>query len=177
MRNWTRPLVATLLVAVLLAGVSCSSGDDGPTAPPPAPAAAPSALLGPLSPVVSLLTCSPQPYVTVTETIGPKGGTITVGEHQLVIPRGALERKTTITAEQIKGSVNSVRFSPEGLRFERPARLTLSYANCIPLPLPKKVAYTNELLQILEVLRSLDLRKEKKVSSDIDHFSRYAVAY
>lgn len=109
--------------------------------------------------------------------IGPAGGTIAVGEHELVIPRGALARKTTITAEQMSGSVNSVRFSPEGLQFRRPARLTLSYRNCLSVPLPKKVADTNELLEILQVLRSLDSRKEKEVSSDIDHFSRYAVAY
>ena len=45
----------------------------------------------------------------------PEGGTITVGSHRLVIPRGALERKVQITAEQSTGRVNSVRFSPEGL--------------------------------------------------------------
>ena len=81
------------------------------------------------------------------------------------------------TSEQVPGKVNSVRLSPEGLRFARPARLTMSYRNCLTVLLPKRIVYTTEGLQVLRVLPSLDLDDLGTVSSPLDHFSRYVVAY
>ena len=127
--------------------------------------------------VTDLLVCSSQPYQVTRKTIGYEGGTIQVGTHTLVIPRGALRQQTTITAEQMPGRTNSVRFSPEGLQFEQPAGLVMDYRNCLVVLLKKKIVYTDEKLNILEVLRSLDLFGAKTVTAPIDHFSRYAVAY
>jgi hypothetical protein len=95
----------------------------------------------------------------------------------LEIPRGALSKNVRIKAEQIRGGTSSVRFSPEGLRFAKPARLLLSYRDCASVKLPKRVAYTNELLRILELPLSQDYPKYEYVTGAIDHFSRYAVAY
>jgi hypothetical protein len=134
-------------------------------------------VVGTLGSVTNLLLCSPQPYVKVTQTIGPNGGTIKVGSHTLVIRKGALSKKVKITAEQVSGSTNSIRFSPEGLRFQKRADLTMSYDNCALVLLQKKIVYTDESLKILEVLKSLDLFKKKTVQADIDHFSRYAMAF
>ena len=83
----------------------------------------------------------------------------------------------TIKAEQVSGSVNSVRFSPEGLQFAKPASLSLSYANCSPLMVLKRVAYVNERLGILDLIPSLDNLFSKTVTGSIRHFSRYAVAW
>ena len=94
-----------------------------------------------------------------------------------MIPAGALSRNYTIRAEQVTHRVNSVRFSPEGLKFAKPAKLTLSYSNCSPLLLLKRVVYTDELLRILELIPSLDNLRTKTVTGDIRHFSRYAVAW
>jgi hypothetical protein len=127
--------------------------------------------------VSDLLVCSSQPYQITRKTIGYEGGTIQVGSHTLVIPRGALRRQTTITAEQMPGRTNSVRFSPEGLQFERSAGLVMNYRNCLVVLLKKKIVYTDEKLKVLEVLRSLDLFGAKTVTAPIDHFSRYAIAY
>jgi hypothetical protein len=124
-----------------------------------------------------LLVCSSQPYQITRKTIGYEGGTIQVGSHTLVIPRGALRRQTTITAEQMPGRTNSVRFSPEGLQFEQPAGLVMNYRNCLVVLLKRKIVYTDENLKVLEVLRSLDLFGARTVTAPIDHFSRYAVAY
>jgi hypothetical protein len=135
------------------------------------------AVVGTLGSITDLLLCSPQEYEKVTKTIGPKGGTINVGSHTLVIPKRALSENVRITAEQMKGKTNSVRFSPEGLRFQEPARLTLDYENCALVLVQKKVVYTDEKLRILEVLRTIDLFKKKQARAEIDHFSRYAVAY
>ena len=93
------------------------------------------------------------------------------------IPAGALSRDYTIRAEQVTYRVNSVRFSPAGLKFARPAKLTLSYSNCSPLLLLKRVVYTVELLRILELIPSIDNLRTKTVTGDIRQLSRYAVAW
>jgi hypothetical protein len=127
--------------------------------------------------VTDLLVCTEQPYKITRKIIGRDGGEIRVGSHLLTIPRGALREPELITAEQMPGTTNSVRFSPEKVQFKKSAELTMSYKNCSVVLLPKKIVYTDESLTILEVLRSLDLFQKKTVSAPIDHFSRYAVAF
>jgi hypothetical protein len=178
-------MTAFVLAVVLAAGVSCTPDDAlGPSEPSiPAQMAADdqqSLLLGGILNAVKdlhLLSCSAQQNLVVTKVVGPAGGTIVVGTHRLVIPANALNRNHTIRAEQVRGRVNSVRFTPEGLRFARPAKLTLSYSNCSPLLLLKRVVYTDELLRILELIPSRDNLNTKTVTGDIRHFSRYAVAW
>lgn len=171
-----------ILASVLLAGVSCST-DQNPTAPAAGVDIRPEAAGGLLGTGLAqgLLYCSPLPAASASQSIGPAGGTIVVGPHVLVIPAGALNRTVTITAVAPSDSVNSVQFSPQGLTFARghPAKLTLSYANCSLLGrlLPKRVAYTTDLLRILQLLPSLDNLLQKKVSAPLEHFSRYAVAW
>lgn len=177
-----------VLATLLLVGGGCTASDTtAPLSPSSDQQATPSfglvdgltnTVVGTLATATDLLTCSPQPYKSVTQTIGPAGGTIVIGKHRLVIPKGALKAKTTITAEQVRGSTNSLRFSPEGLRFETPALLTISYDNCLVTLLKKNIVYTSESLSILELLtKSKDFPKYDYVTSPIDHFSRYAVAY
>ncbi len=184
MSTWTRRISVGLLALVLSAGLGCSTGES-PTEPT-TPALesvtqVPAELnLGDLVKKLTdlrLLSCSTQPYVSTTKNVGHAGGVIVVGTHRLVIPPGALRQTVTIRAEQVPGRVNSVRFHPEGLRFDRPAVLTLSYANCSPLMILKRVVYVNELLRILELLPSLDNRRDKTVTGAVRHFSRYAVAW
>ena len=192
--RWTHRFFALALTLALLATASCTTA-DGPTGLPESqPVEQPSYLLdgllsgdGLVSDVgdgtvetlssVELLVCKPQPYVITKKVIDAEGGTIEVGSHTLVIPKGALRKQTTITAEQLYGGTNSVRFGPEGLRFDVAASLTMSYKNCLVGILPKRIVYTDETLKVLELLRSVDLFNKKAVTSPIDHFSRYAVAY
>jgi len=191
--KWTRRFFSLGLVLALLAGVSCTAADTSPLeAPVLQPTEQPSQLLGSLVDglgdavestvggilsVTDVLTCSEEQYAVAVQTIGPEGGQIKVGKHVLEIPQGALSKSVTIKAEQITGRTNSIRFSPEGLKFAIPAQLTLSYKNCAIVVLPKRIVYTDENLNILEVLRSLDLFQKRTVSAPIDHFSRYAVAF
>jgi hypothetical protein len=186
MSTWTRKISAGLLALVLAVGLGCSTG-EAPTEPATQSPGMQSLegqpeelILGDLLKAITdlrLLSCSPQPYASKTQTVGSAGGTIVVGTHRLVIPAGALRQPVTIRAEQVTSRVNSVRFHPEGLRFDRPASLTMSYSNCSPLMLLKKVVYTNELLSILELLPSVDNLKNKTVTGTVRHFSRYAVAW
>lgn len=201
--KWQRRFLTLGVTLALLAGVSCSTGESPfePQRSQPveqafaAPSQSLGGLLGGLGGVVGgvvdlaggvvggvleltgLLRCEEQRYEVNYETIGPRGGTITVGKHSLVIPKGALRKNVRIKAEQMRGPTNSVRFSPEGLQFEKSAVLSLNYKNCQDVKLPKAVVYTTEKLDILEILRSLDLRKQRTVVAPIDHFSRYAVAF
>jgi hypothetical protein len=171
-----RFLAAVLLVALAATGLSCLP-DRSPTAPAIPPPNA--SLIGGLLQATGLLQCTPLPYASTTKTIGPAGGTITVGPHTLVIPPGALSQNVTITAEAPSANVNSVRFTPQGLRFSVSAALTMSYSNCNLLGklLPKEIAYTDDNLNILSYLISLDNLLSKRVTGKLDHFSRYAVAW
>jgi len=185
-----------LIAAALLAiGASCTSNDSivgpsaepsqQPTTPPSQESTPPNPLLEPIVDpalqltlqTVHLLTCSPQPYAQTKAVVGPAGGTIVVGAHRLTIPAGALTAPVAITAEQVQGSTNSVRFQPAGLKFAKPALLTLSYRNCLLPPLSRRVVYTDEQLRVLELIPSVDLRLTWSVNGSIGHFSRYAVAY
>jgi hypothetical protein len=194
MRPWTRSLVPMLVaVTLLVTGTSCTS-DNSPTGPsrvdqvqPMTPASEAPALDPRLAPLdqtlqtllraVHLLTCAPQQYAVTRTVVGPAGGVINVGAHRLTIPAGALSAPVAVTAEQVRGNTNSVRFQPAGLTFAKPATLTLSYKNCLLPPLSSRVVYTDEQLRILELIPSLDLRLSRSVNGFIRHFSRYAVAY
>jgi len=169
-----------LLGIVLLCGLALASacGDRTPTGPQPA---APSAdLIGSLLGATGLLKCSNLPYASTTQTIGIAGGILSAGPHKLVIPPGALSQPTTITMTLPTGlGVNAVKFQPEGLRFQVPAVLTMSYANCSLLGklLPKRIAYTTDSLQILYYLLSLDNLFSKYVTGKVNHFSSYVIAW
>ena len=169
-----RFLMVALVVCVI---ASCS--DRAPTAPTTVPAPDAS-LIGDLLRPTGLLQCSALPAASATQTIGPEGGSIAVGPHVLRIPAGALDNPTTITAtlDNDRG-VNGVRFQPEGLQFDTPAYLTMSYANCNLLGrlLPKRIAYTSDLLDILEYLLSLDNLFTKRVTGQVKHFSEYVIAW
>jgi hypothetical protein len=178
-----RALVALFVACVVLVTGNCSS-DNSPTgvatnevvtldSQPDA------ALLGGLLRPLGLLKCRPMQAASATRTIGPDGGVIQVGPHFLVIPRGALKQNVTITATAPSDDVNSIEFSPHGLEFEASAWLTMSYANCDLLGrlLPKRIAYTDDALDILYYLLSLDLIWTRTVTGKVDHFSKYAVAW
>ena len=151
-----------------------------PTAPPP------NALLGGLitsvvqtvgAVVNGLLSCSLEQSSSGSAVIGPLGGTISMGQHTLTLPAGALRAEVRITGEVVSGRTNSVRLSPHGLQFARPAVLVVGYGNCRSVRGSKLVAYVGEDLTILEGLPSRDDPRAEKVTTWLDHFSRYAVAW
>lgn len=158
-----------MLVAALALIAGCS--DQQPVAP-----SAQSGLFGTLT---GLLTCDPLSYDSTTQLVGPQGGVILVGPHRLTIPAGALSDTVSITAVVRSEDVNEVRFQPEGLQFAQPAQLSMSYANCglVPSLLPKRIAHTSDLLDILEYVTSVDNVLARRVTGSLEHFSGYAVAW
>jgi hypothetical protein len=172
----TRFVPVAALAAAVFAALSCS--DPGPTGVSAQPH--PNALLfGLISPKLNLVACTPQPYDSVTQTVGPAGGTILVGAYSLLIPDSALDSAVTITAVAPSDTVNAVRFQPEGLRFNQKAQLTMSYANCgiVSWLVPQHIAYTTDGLQIVEFLPSIPNLLSRTVTGSIRHFSEYALAW
>jgi hypothetical protein len=168
-----------LIAPVLLLVVALACTDRNPTSAPAVPAPDAS-LIGGLLGATGLLKCSNLPYASATKTIGPLGGTISAGPHTLIIPPGAVLNPTTITMTAPTGlGVNAVKFQPEGLRFVTPASLTMSYSNCSLLGklLPKRIAYTDENLNIISYLLSLDNLLSKYVTGKVNHFSDYVIAW
>ena len=163
------------LFGLFLAVAACYSEQGMPLEPE-----GPSLASGPGKLGTLLLSCRPLPYSVSSASIGSNGGTLKFGPHTLVVPKGALRQTVTIRAEVLPGTANSVRFSPKGLGFGNGgAALTLSYSNCSGpgMLLPKQVAYTDEELYVLYLLKSVDNLVQKKVTGQLQHFSRYAVAY
>jgi hypothetical protein len=194
---------APLAIAAVAGAIACSPDSaSAPTAPPP-PAAtaapAPRALLG-LDPLVSttttlvtgtvttldntvssllglLNTCSQQDQLKAGKYIGIYGGSITVGDHKLTVPAGALSQTVYITATQQSGTVVEIDFQPHGLKFAKPATLTLDYGSCsTPSGSAQSIVYVNDSNQIVEVRPSSDNTSSDVVSAPINHFSGYAVA-
>ena len=162
-----------LFAAALFAALSC--GDRVPTQPRPQ-----AGLVGSLSlQNLGLLTCTPLPYDSVTQTVGPEGGTIQVGAYTLVIPDSALDSAVTITAVAPSDTVNSVRFQPQGLHFNEKASLVMSYANCNVLGslVPKQIAYVTDSLNIIDFIPSVDDLLSQTVTGSLRHFSEYALAW
>lgn len=185
--RFTRVLSAISVVAIVaVAGWSCRP-DNSPTgvSANPTPAVSGDLVSGVVNTTtgllgrLGLLRCTPLPDVQNSATIGPAGGTLQIGQYSLRVPPGALAQPVRITGEQLPDTVNSVRFAPEGLQFARAATLSMTYANCSLLGriLPKRIAYTTDNLQILSYLLSLDNLFSKQVTGQVNHFSRYAVAW
>ncbi len=179
-------LVAPTVAALAITVWSCGP-DNSPTglAPSTTPAVSGDLVGGVVGGVTNLagslglLKCTPLPDVRSSAVMGPAGGTLQIGQYTLRVPAGALSQSVQISGEQLPDTVNSVRFAPEGLQFAKPATLTMTYANCslLGIILPKQIAYTTDKLQILSFLVSLDNVLSKTVTGQVNHFSRYAVAW
>jgi hypothetical protein len=129
--------------------------------------------------VTGLVSCTPLAADSVTQVIGPAGGTITVGPHSFTVPAGALDSAVSITAVAPSDVVNRIVFQPSGLVFQVPATLTMSYANCGLLVnlLPMQIAYVDDLLNILYYVPSVPDAQSQTVTGMVRHFSDYAVAW
>jgi hypothetical protein len=175
-----RRLFFTGLPLALAVAIGSCQTDDAITGVPTDAQVEPDAgLLGSLLGPTGLLSCDPLPPDADTATLGPLGGRLQIGPHVLYVPAGALTRRVRITGEIVPGNINAVHFTPQGLQFEQSARLTMSYENCRLLNrlLPKRIAYVDDGLNILEFVLSYDLLSLKKVRGRIDHFSSYAIAW
>ncbi len=171
---------ASLLAAILALGLGC--GADRTTAPSAARVVVtPSALEGHHDGddrPARLAACSRRPESSDTEMIGRHGGTLRFGGHSLEIPEGALDHTVRITARVVPNvDYLLVEFEPSGLRFDRPASLSLNVAGCaIPRGASPDVVYVGHDGRILEQIDAAFSRWLQRVSAPIRHFSGYSIA-
>lgn len=171
-----RVVPVVVLVAAVFAALSC--GDGMPTGVRRVEPRGDLTLFGVPLQKLNLVSCTPLPYDSVTEVIGPGGGTIQIGAHALVVPPGALDSEVVITAVAPSDTINVVQFQPAGLHFNVKASLAISYANCGILgALPQHVVYVDSSLSILDVLPSLPDPLSQTVTGSVRHFSEYALAW
>jgi hypothetical protein len=164
------------LAAAAVIAIGCSDTGRSPTSPAHTGATGATELLGG---GLHLLHCSQQSYDSVTQVVDSSGGTIYVGSHVFTIPAGAIDSAVTITAVTPSVNRREVQFQPEGLTFNTPASLTMSYDGCgvLGLLLPRKIGYTDAGLNLLELISSLDNPLAKQVTGQVEHFSGYVVWY
>ena len=125
-----------------------------------------------------LLACPTSNSYTTTKVVGKLGGTVKVGPHTLTIPAGALSANTTITATAPAGQYVEVQFQPHGLRFAKPAALTLSYQQCgLVSGLLLDIAYVGDDYAILQLFGASNNILSRTLTTKTDHFSSYMVAY
>jgi len=176
---------AALLVAATAAALSCADhGITGPTAP------------SIRAPVFASTTsnkggggggggnggvdsCSTVLVGMIRQTVGPAGGIIALGPARLTIPPGALSAVVTIQAKIPAGySGNYIQFKPDGLVFQQPASLRMSYSNCSLVNATQlKVAQVTDGLQIIQYVPSTNDLGGLTVTGQLQHFSNYAVAW
>lgn len=70
--------------------------------------------------------------VSVTETIGRAGGTLSAAGVRLDVPAGALDADVEITMTVPKGSYLEAHFQPHGLEFDKAATLTMKLKGALP---------------------------------------------
>lgn len=124
-----------------------------------------------------LLQCGPGRYASAVLIVGPDGARIRFGKSILDIPPGALADPVVITAEELVSTEVQTRFSPHGLQFSKPVQLTIDHSRCkLPPFMTERIAYTDDSLNVLEWLEPV-VNQKQSVQAEIDHFSRYVVAF
>lgn len=125
-----------------------------------------------------LLTCTAHGAATASAVVGPHGGTIAVGNDRLVIPGGALSDPVLITATIPADTLAAVQFSPHGLQFAKDAMLLLSTSGCqVGAQAPGHVVYLDGAGDVLQTLDATFNANAQVVTTSIEHFSSYAIAF
>jgi hypothetical protein len=123
------------------------------------------------------LRCEPSNGDSKTKKIGPKGGGITVGAHQIDIPAGALASDVEITVSEKAGNTMELEFQPHGLQFAKPVEMTFNYGRCVVADAQAlDVVYVGNGWKLLETVPSSDKRSAHRISALTDHFSGYMVS-
>ena len=124
-------------------------------------------------------SCSTVLVGMIRQTVGPAGGVVALGPARLTIPPGALSAVVTIQAKIPAGySGNYIQFKPDGLVFQQPASLRMSYSNCSLVNATQlKVAQVTDGLQIIQYVPSTNDLGGLTVTGQLQHFSNYAVAW
>jgi hypothetical protein len=116
--------------------------------------------------------------------IGPRGGTLALDGHSLVVPPGAVRRHVQFTLSARPAKEVMIDISADGrshFAFTRPVVITISYARCSGQPLQSSnlrawyVDGSNG--RLLREMRGQADEKAHTITFPVRHLSTYAVAY
>jgi len=162
------------LFAVLLGGLSLACAQSDIAGPDEPALEAHEASIDP-----GFVKCRLLSAVSVSKYVSPGvWDTLRVGPHKLIFRPGSLSQKTLITASFGADSSRSIRFGPEGLKFNASYAPTLqmNVSNCGVLSSTMNIVYSDDKLrQVKETRSSVVNLTLQVVSAAISHFSRYAV--
>ncbi|HEX2206894.1 MAG TPA: hypothetical protein VHG93_04375 [Longimicrobium sp.] len=171
-RTWLRSAALSLSV---LAAASCT---DAPAA---GGITAPEGALASNSSGPTPLECPVDSTVSASGLVGPLGGVVGVGGHQLVIPPLAVLLPTqftvTVPASQYV-RVDVTAGNGQHFQFRKPVTLTLSYARCTRSDIDKenlRIYYVDDNNAILEDLGGTDDKNARTVTTGTDHLSGYLI--
>lgn len=168
--TWLRSAALSLAV---LSAASCADGPSGVTAPQGALAAQST---GP-----TLLECPTDQTLTSNALVGPLGGVVSVGGHQLVIPPLAVLLPTqfnvTVPASNYM-RVDVTAGNGQHYQFHKPVSLKISYARCSRSNIDKenlRIFYVDDNNVILEDMGGTDDKTARTVTIGTDHLSGYII--
>jgi hypothetical protein len=181
---------ATAIAATLAVSACSNESSSGPNTVAPPPAAAQNLLGGLLNStatktIIPLLRTTPLASdITVSQTIGPLGGTIAIPAAglTLVVPPLAVSRSTNFSITARKGSYIAYDMEPHGAKFPVPLVATQSLANTNAQRLANvsiSLGYYpdgNNVTSVTELLSvQVDLLR-LTAAATIPHFSGYIFA-
>lgn len=120
--------------------------------------------------------------------IGSAGGTVQTAAYTLVVPRGAVSEKTKFVVEPENNGTYTVNLyayrqgllgliDVGGKGFKKPVLLTIRYANAEGVTDERKLTIIYlSTSSAAEVQPSIVDRKDKEVTAQLPHFSKYAMA-
>ncbi|MBA2685505.1 MAG: hypothetical protein H0U66_13545 [Gemmatimonadaceae bacterium] len=128
-----------------------------------------------------LLTCpGGDDNVSSKTTIGPRGGTLSLGGFVMVVPRGAVLDTTTFVMRVPESKVLEVKIRARGeqhFTFEKPVTITLDYSRCKSLPADPTAWYVDESTNAqLEQMPGLNEAASQTFTLQTGHLSGYALA-
>ena len=175
-------------VAAMASLAACAdTAANAPSAPPPSLEVVNPAQVAP----VLTRTTPLQENITVSQRLGPQGGTITIPRagFRLHVPKGAVRGKVTFTVTALAGDLVAYEFGPHGTEFAQPIYFvqSLKGTNAWKLRDPSRIegAYFAQRA-------NLDTRRDEVLTTEyrpahvdmknawaafeIEHFSGYVLA-
>ena len=188
--------VVAIAATLMLASCADSAGPQPESVTPVQPQA------GLISDALNLLKAPPpSEYKLITEPtllgdlnlsklIGLNGGTISVAGITLTVPKGAITVPTLFTVAALPTSVIDASLTATttnllglvtdvgSIGFKKPVTITMSYARATNVKDPSKLflVYYDYANNKLVKLPSVVDTKNKTVSAQVDHFSKYGMA-
>ena len=127
------------------------------------------ALSGQFTPI----NCVPRSSATGSALIGPRGGTLWVGRHRLIVPPGALLETVRISGTVPEGKPFEIDLQPHGLQFRKAAGLILDASSCIDVP---TIVYLVDQYTVSPPIPAIYSNWWHAIACPIWHFSGYAIA-